>query len=79
MKAMVIIRRSPARRYLVELHTNKVRSEFKKLIAKRRNSQAMVLAFTRGKFQKEVSEVEAFNTKVDLILTENNACWDLSK
>ena len=79
MKILMVIRRSPAKRYLVDVPSARLASDVKKLVAKNKHSQAMVLAFTKGRFEKEIAEGELPNIKVDAILTENNISWDLTK
>ena len=79
MKVLIVIRKSPAKRYLVDLPTNRLISDIKKLVAKNKHSQAMVLAFTKGRFEKEIAEGEFPNIKVDAILTEHNISWDLTE
>lgn len=79
MKILIVIRRSPAQRFLVELPSTCLISNVKKLLAKNKHSKAMVLALTKGRFEKEVSEEGLINVKADLILTEHNASWDLTK
>lgn len=77
MKVICVIRRSPAQRFLVELHTDKLVKEVSMLVAKRRNSQAIATALAKGRFEKEIIEGDLPKIKADLILTEENACWDL--
>lgn len=79
MKILIVIRRSPAKRYLVDIPSNQLAADVKKLVVKNRHSQAMVLAFTKGRFEKEISENDLPNLKVDAILTEQNISWDLIK
>ena len=79
MRVLVVIRRSPAQRFLVELHTNKLVREVSALVAKHRNSQAIVTALAKGRFDREVYESEAQKVKADIILTEESAHWDLMK
>ena len=74
-----MIRRSPAQRFLVELHTNKLVKEVSALVAKHRNSQAIVTALAKGRFDREVYENEAYEVKADVILTEESVHWDLAK
>ena len=74
-----MIRRSPAQRFLVELHTNKLVREVSALVAKHRNSQAIVTALAKGRFDREVYENEAQKVKADIILTEESVHWDLAK
>ena len=77
MKVLVVIKKSPAQRFLVELHTDKLVKEVATLVGKRRNSQAIVTALSKGKFEQEVSEGELPKIKADLILSEESAHWDL--
>lgn len=79
MKILIVIRRSPARRYIVDVPSARLASNVKKLVAKNRHSQAMVLAFTKGRFEKEITENDLPNIKVDAILTEHNISWDLTR
>jgi len=79
MKILVVIRRSPAQRFLVELHTNKLVKEVSTLLAKRKNSHAIVTALAKGRFDREVFEGESGQVKADVIITEESAHWDLSK
>ena len=79
MKVLVVIKRSPAQRFLVELHTNKLVKEVSALLAKKRNSQAMATTLAKGRFDREVYENEAQKVKADIILTEESAHWDLAK
>ena len=79
MKVLIVIRRSPAQRFLVELHTNKLVKEVSALLAKRKNSQAIATTLAKGRFDREVYENEANTVKADIILTEESAHWDLAK
>ena len=79
MKVLVVIKRSPTQRFLVGLHTNKLVKEVATLVGKRRNSQAIMTALAKGRFEKEVSEGDLPKVKADLILTEENVSWDLTK
>lgn len=79
MKILVVIRRSPAKRFLVELHTNKLVKEVSALLARRRNSQAIATTLAKGRFDREVHEDERQGIKADIILTEEGVHWDLTK
>ena len=79
MKVLIVIKRSSPRRFLVELHTNELMKEVSTLIGRRKNSQAIMTALSRGRFKKEISERELPGIKADFILTEENACWDMTK
>lgn len=79
MRVLIVIRRSPAQRLLVELHTDKLVKEVSRLVARRQNSQAIVTALAKGRFEKEVFEGDLHEIKADVIITEENVCWDLTK
>jgi len=79
MKVLVVIKKSPAQRFLVELHTNDLTKEISNLVARRRNSQAIATALAKGRFEGEIPENEAQKIKADMILTEESAHWDLVK
>lgn len=76
MKIIVVIRRSPAQRFLVELHTNKLVKEVSALVAKHRNSQAIATALAKGRFEREIGDDET-KVKADIILTEESVHYDL--
>ena len=79
MKVLVVIRRSPAQRFLVELQSAKLVEEVSKLIGKKRHSQAIATALAKGKFEREVTDADLPNLKVNFILTEENVSWDLTE
>ena len=79
MKILIVIRRSPVKGYLVDVPSSRLVADVKKLVAKNKHSQAMVLAFTKGRFEEEIAENNFPNIKVDAILTEHNISWDLTK
>ncbi len=79
MKVLVVIRRSPVQRFLVELHTNKLVKEVATLIGRRRHSKAIVTALSKGRFERQVADDELPNVRADVILTEHNVSWDLTK
>ena len=79
MRVLVVIRRSPTQRYLVELHTDKLVKEVSKLLARHRNSKAIVTALSKGRFDREILENEANKIDADVIITEEGVHWDLMK
>lgn len=79
MKILVVIRRSPAQRFLVELHSDKLVKEVTALIRRRRNSKAIITALSKGRLERQVADEELPNVKADIILTEHNVSWDLTK
>jgi hypothetical protein len=79
MKVLIVVRRSPPQRYLVHLHTEKIKSEVRNLINSNRHSEAVSAAFTKGIFERLVHEDELCHLEADLILSESNAYWDLTR
>ncbi len=79
MRVLIVIRRSPAQRFLVELHTDRLVKEVSRLVARRRHSQAIAIALAKGMFEKEVFERDLPDVKADVILTEDNVHMDLTK
>ncbi|MFA5144028.1 MAG: hypothetical protein WC522_07695 [Candidatus Omnitrophota bacterium] len=79
MKVLIVVNRSPSRRFLVELHTNSLIREVAALLGKRRNSQAIAMTLSKGRFEREVPESDLSTIRADIILTEENTSWDLVK
>lgn len=79
MKVLVVIERENTYRLLIKLPTQELVEEILGLVNKRRNSQAMVSALTKGCFEKEVEHHELARLKTDLILSEHAVSWDLMK
>ena len=79
MKVLIVIKRSPMRRFLVDLPTSKLVKEVAQLLSKRRNSQAITTALAKGRFNREIPENETHTIKADIILSEKSAHRDLMK
>lgn len=77
MKVLVVMRRSPARRFLIELKTSRLIKEVKQLLSERHNSKAIATILAKGIFEKEIYEDEIRSNKADMILTEQSVHWDL--
>lgn len=79
MKVLIIAKRTPPQRYLVHLATERLIKEIRDLINDNKHSVAVTAAFTKGIFEREVSEQDAHRIDAALILSESNARWDLTK
>lgn len=79
MKVLIKIRNSPEQLFLVNLKEKSLIDEVKKLINKNKHSKAIVTALSKGRFEKELRHEELPDTSAELILTEKNASWDLTK
>lgn len=79
MKILVVIRRSPPQRFLVELKSAGLVEEVSRLAGRKRYSQAIATALAKGRFWKEVTDAELPNVKASFILSEENVSWDLTK
>lgn len=77
MKVLIKIHHSPEQRFLVELSGKKLIKEVQNLAGKGNYSKAIVTALSKGKFHGELTEEEAGNIAVSLILTSENARYDL--
>lgn len=79
MKILIVVRHSPKHRFLVTLNTKKLVGEVKNLIGKKRHSQAIVTALSKGRFEREVAHHEIPAIATDLILSEDSASWSISR
>ena len=79
MKVLIVIAKGPHYSFLVTLHTEKLKREVRNLIGLRKNSLAMAAALSKGRFEREVACHEVRGLKADLLLSENNVNWDLTK
>lgn len=78
MKIIVVIRRSPAQRFLVNLQSASLVEEVSRLIGKKRHSQAIATALAKGKFEREIAEADFPKVKASFILSEESIHWDLT-
>jgi len=79
MRVLVTVKRNPAHNYLIHLFTKDLIKEVRRLISNKNHYKACVFAFKRGIVIREVLHDELPKVHVDLILSENNARWDLVK
>ena len=80
MRAMVIVNTSSsAQRYLVRLFTDALVNEVRNLINEKRHADAVRTVFTSGIFEREILDEEVPRLEADLVLSENNAYWDVAK
>ena len=77
LRLLVDIAANPRQRFLVRLHKQELVKEIKKLISKRRYSQAIVWALFNGKIERALAHDEIPWADADLIITEESARWDL--
>ena len=68
MKVLVMAKKGPYNRFLVELHTNKLVGEIATLIAKKKYSQAAAVALAKGRIEREVAKDDSKKVKADLII-----------
>lgn len=69
MKALVI-KIKPNRRYLVELHTDGLVQEIAILVAKKKHSEAVRMALSKGRIEREVTQEDITKVKADVLLAE---------
>ena len=78
MRVLLVFNKGPVQKYLVKLHTEDMIKEIRALINKDRHSDAMEVALSKGMFEMAVSNDSPSSLDADLILSENNARWDLT-
>ena len=78
MRLLVDIAANPRQRFLVKLHKKELVKYVKRLISKRRYSQAIVWALFNGKIEGELTHKEVPEAGADLIITKESARWDLT-
>lgn len=79
MRVLVTVKRSPAHSYLIQLFTKDLIKKIRKLIDNNNHRRACVFALKRGTLIREVLGEDLTGVHADLILSENNARWDLVK
>lgn len=79
MRVLISLKKGPPQRYLVHLITKSLIKEVRELINDQKHSKAVTTIFTKGVFQREIFGDEVHAVKADLILSEDNARWDISK
>jgi len=77
MKVLICCNKGPARRYLVSLLTDSLIKEVTGLVNDRKHSHAAAMAFSKGSFEREVTDDEFHTIEADLIISEHNIRWDL--
>lgn len=65
---ILVIKRTPPKRFLIELHSDKIVGEVAILVAKKRYSEAIRQVLTKGRFEKEVIDDEKI--RADIVLME---------
>ena len=67
---VIVVKVKPRKRFLVELHTDKLVDEVATLVSKKKYFKAAAIALTKGRVEKEVAD-NVKNVKADLIIEEN--------
>jgi len=75
MRLMIEASKNPRYIFLVTLENKKLRSEVADLLSRRRNSEAMAMAISRGRFGGQVDDMDAQGISVDLIISEDRVSW----
>lgn len=77
MKILIKIRANPQQMFLVELPQRKIVKEIGALLCKGEYSGAITAALSGGKRLREIAREDFSRVDADLILTEENASYDL--
>ena len=78
MKALVVTKKKRIKRFIVELHTNKLVEEVTILVAKKKYSEAAATALAKGRIEKEIAESDIKDVKADLLLSEDGVNRDIT-
>ncbi|MFC1589939.1 hypothetical protein ACFL42_00445 [Candidatus Omnitrophota bacterium] len=78
MKILIKVHRSPEQLFLVDLNGKNLIRDVARMIARGRRSQAIVTALSKGKFERQIKHNEIPAEKVDVVLSEERASWDLT-
>jgi len=78
MRVLITPTKSTSHKYLVHLFTKDLIKEVSELINRRRHADAMRLTISQGVFVRHVHRDEVSDVKADLMLSEDNARWDLT-
>ena len=78
MRVLITPKENPTHKYLVHLFTKDLIKKVAELIDKRRHAEAMRLTISHGVFVRYVHKDEVSDVQADLMLSENNARWDLT-
>ncbi|MBL7157225.1 MAG: hypothetical protein ISS92_03570 [Candidatus Omnitrophica bacterium] len=79
MKVLIKIRNSPEQIFLVDLKGKTLIKDIKGYVNAKKLDKAIVETLSRGRFEKELRHDELLSANADLVLTKNNARWDIVK
>ena len=79
MKVLIKIKNSPEQIFLVDLKGKTLIKDIKGYVNAKKLDKAIVETLSRGRFEKELRHDELLSANADLVLTKNNARWDIVK
>jgi len=79
MRLLILLAKNPKENLLVRLHTEDLIKEIKDFINKRRYSEAISAALTKGNLEKKVKDHELGSIDADAVLSKDKVMWDLKK
>jgi len=68
---ILVVTKNPLKRFLVELHSDKLVKQIASLVGRKRYHEAATTTLARGRLEKEVSDNEFKDVKTDIILTSD--------
>jgi hypothetical protein len=77
MRVLVMITRSPAQCFMMDVLKLAHKSRVRRLVSSGRYPDAIMTALSAGEYVKEVSVEDVASSGADLIVTEHSAHWDL--
>ena len=79
MKVLIKIKNSPEQIFLVDLKGKALIKNIRGYVNAKRLDKAIVETLSRGRFERELRHDELLSADADLVLTKNNARWDIVK
>lgn len=79
MRVLINLKNGPAQKYVVTLNTKALIKEVLDLVHSHKHHQAVMKALGKGRLEREISADDIHRVKADLILTEKDVRWDLTK
>ena len=77
MKVLVMITRSPAQCYLLDVSKEKHRNRVRRFVSGGKYPDAIMAALSGGLVVEKVAPDELSGKRADLVITEYSAHWDL--
>ncbi len=79
MKILIVVENRPRQWFLVGINNRALIKEVRGLVSEKLNELAIMTAFSKGSLVKIVDRHNLSTIEADLILSKDNASWDIVK